>query len=86
MISDAGKYTTQVLRRWMQHRHLPWHLALLAIVLCAPSLWLGMQLDDHFHRAALTRPDWEILSNTPDDLFAFIKGDEDVTRAAVAIG
>ena len=41
-------------RRCLEHRHLPWHLALLAMLLCAPSLGLGWRFDDHFHRAALT--------------------------------
>jgi hypothetical protein len=85
-MGERSKRIAQGLRRWMQHPQLPWHLALLAMLLCAPSLWLGLQLDDHFHRAALTRPDWEFLSNPPDKLFAFIKGEEEVTREMVALG
>ena len=48
------QYGANKLRGWLQSRHLPWHLAILAIVLCAPSLGLGWRFDDHFHRAALT--------------------------------
>lgn len=73
-------------RRWLEHRYLPWHLALLAMLLCAPSLWLGWHLDDDFHRLALTRPDVPLLSRSPADLFVFIEGDEVVNRQSVVMG
>ena len=78
--------TTAALRTCLRHRHLPWFAAVLAMVLCAPSLRLGWQLDDHFHRLALTRPDLPMLSRSPAELFAFIRGDEAYHRQAVAMG
>jgi len=31
------------LRGWLKGRYLPWCVAALAMLLCAPSLWLGWQ-------------------------------------------
>jgi hypothetical protein len=62
-------------RRWLEHRYLPWVLALLAMALCLPALRLGRLLDDDFHCLALTRPDLPILSRSPTELFVFIRGD-----------
>lgn len=75
-----------MLRAGLQHRHLPWHLAIIAMLLCAPALRLGWLLDDDFHRAALTRPDVPALSRSPTDLFAYIKGDEAANRTSMALG
>jgi hypothetical protein len=44
---------TNKLLQWLRHRYLPWHLAIVAMVLCIPSLWLGWKTDDYIHRAAL---------------------------------
>ena len=74
------------LRRWLQHRHLPWHLALLAMVLCVSSLWLGWQLDDDIHRMALTQSQFPWFTRSPAELFAFIKGDEAANRQNIALG
>lgn len=74
------------LRNWLQHRHLPWHLALLAMLLCTPSLWLGWQFDDDFHRAALKRPELPLISRSPAELYAFIEGDQLANRQAVVMG
>ena len=75
------------LREWLGRRHLAWHLALLGVVLCAPSLWLGLQMDDYIHRAALVGgTGFTELSNSPADLFAFITGDREANRRAVAAG
>ena len=71
------------LRDWLQSRYLPWHLAMLAMLLCAPSLWLGWQFDDDFHRAALTRPALAALSRSPAELFVFIEGDVAANRRFV---
>lgn len=75
-----------MIRRWLEHRYLPWYLAVLAMVLCSPALRSGWQLDDHFHRAALTRPDLPECTRTPAELFAFIKGDEAIIHEHVAAG
>lgn len=73
-------------RRWLAHRYLPWYLAVLAMLLCAPSLWLGQQLDDDFHRLALTQPEGSIFHRSPAELFAFIEGEEAVNRQFVVTG
>ena len=75
------------LRNGLRHRHLPWHLAMLAMLLCVPSLWLGWQTDDYIHRAALiAQPGFRELARSPADLFGFIKGDESANRRAIALG
>ena len=52
--------------------------------LCAPSLWLGLQNDDHILRAVLSDPpldpEW---TRTPIDAFSFVNGDEELIRKAV---
>ena len=73
-------------RRWLEYRYLPWYLALLAMLLCVPSLWLGWQFDDEFHRLALTQPDLPLLSRSPAELFVFIEGDETTNRQYVVMG
>jgi hypothetical protein len=73
-------------RRWLQHRYLPWHLAVLTMLLCAPSLWLGWQFDDDFHRLALAQPELPMLSRSPAELFVFIEGDETANRQYVVMG
>ncbi len=74
------------LRSWLQHRFLPWHLAVLAMLLCAPSLWMGLTLDDYFHRAALTMQDLPQISRSPAELFVFIEGNKILNRLAIAMG
>jgi hypothetical protein len=61
-------------KRFLAWHRLAWLLALLAMLLCAPALDLGWQIDDHFHRASLTRPDLEFLVRSPAGLFDFIRG------------
>lgn len=77
----AGK-----LRGWLQNRHLPWQLALLALLLCAPSLRLEWLFDDDFHRLALTQPEGSMLRRSPAELFVFMEGDEAVNRQSVVMG
>ncbi len=84
--SPVGLRFVGKLRGWLQHRHLPWHLALLAMLLCAPSLWMGWHFDDDFHRAALTMPEFPALSRSPAELFVFIEGDEVANRWAMKMG
>ncbi len=79
------RYCTSKLKEWLQNRYLSWHLTVLAMLLCAPSLWLGLQWDDHLHRAALTLPDSDVYSS-PHDLFSFLKGDEQTTLRRIALG
>lgn len=55
--------------------------------LCAPSLWLGLQNDDHILRAVLSDPpldpEW---TRTPIDAFSFVNGDEVLIRRAIGEG
>lgn len=45
------------LRPWLEHRHLPFALALLSVLLSAPSLDTGWAMDDYMQRqAALEAP------------------------------
>ncbi|UCE60196.1 MAG: hypothetical protein JSU63_00310 [Phycisphaerales bacterium] len=74
------------IRVWLQHRHLPWVLAILAMLLCSPALRLGWIFDDDFHRAALTRPDIPTISRSPAELFVFIEGNKAANSAAIAMG
>ncbi len=69
-----------LLKRFLAWHRLPWVLALLAMLLCASAMQLGWQIDDHFHRAALTRPDLEFLVRTPTGLFDFMRGEETVRQ------
>ena len=79
-------YCAEKLRGWLQNRYLHWHLAVLAMLLCAPSLWLGLQLDDEFHRAALAQPELPQISRSWAELFVFIEGDEAMNRLAINMG
>lgn len=75
------------LRLILGHRHLPFVVAVLALLLCAPSLWLGLQNDDHILRLVLSDPpldpEW---TRSPGDAFAFINGDEELIRTALEAG
>lgn len=70
------------LGRVLRHPRLPFALAAVAVLLCAPALWLGLQSDDYVLWMALadpspapewTRPAWR--------LFAFFDSATDVHRA-----
>jgi len=75
-----------MLRARLESRFLPLHLALLAMLLCAPALGTGWMLDDDFHRAALARPELPLLARSPAELFVFIEGNETVNKTNMAIG
>lgn len=75
------------LRRLLSHRRLPLVLAAGAMALCAPSLPLGLHLDDHVLQAALMRPSpFPEASRSLADLFAFFPGSADSTRRALDRG
>ncbi len=66
------KNARHLLRRWLTHRLLPLHLALLTTLLCLPGLHGGFYVDDFFHRAALlTLPEFPELTRSPAEIFAF---------------
>ena len=73
---SALKHIADKLGRRLQHQHLPWYLAILAMLLCVSSLWLGRQFDDDFHLLALTQPEGSMLHRSAAELFVFIEGDE----------
>jgi len=62
--------------------------AALAVLVTLPSLWLGWQTDDHFHRAALT-DEFEPLADarrSPAEMFAFVKEGLTDSRLAMDLG
>jgi len=64
------------LSAFLSHRQMPWMMALLAMLFVLPSLRIGWQMDDNFHRLILlgkTPPNGEKLS--PLNLFSFLNGD-----------
>jgi hypothetical protein len=74
-------------RRWLEHRRLPMHVALLAVLICLPSLWLGWVADDHVLRLRLSDPplypDWQ---SSPLNLFTFVEGDVSLNQRLIADG
>jgi hypothetical protein len=72
------------IRGILSHHRLPLLVAAVAVLLCAPSLWLGLQNDDHILRAVLSDPpldpEW---TRTPIDAFSFVNGDEELIRKAL---
>jgi hypothetical protein len=68
---------------------LDWHgapilVTLVALLLCAPSLWLGLQNDDYILKVVLSDPpldpEW---SRSPFEAFSFVDGDEELIRRAL---
>ncbi|MEZ5507966.1 MAG: hypothetical protein R3F38_19175 [Gammaproteobacteria bacterium] len=58
-------------------RYCYWALA-LALLLCAPALWVGLQLDDYFHWGLVTQQNPLLATNSPASpfgLFSFLDGD-----------
>jgi hypothetical protein len=68
----------------LEHPRLPLFVAFIAVLLCAPSLWLGLQVDDYVLRLMLMEnppdPAWSRPSSA---LFTFVDGDEKVNRGIV---
>lgn len=58
-------------------RYCYWVLA-LALLLCAPALWVGLQLDDYFHWGLVTEQNPILATHSPASLFglfSFLDGD-----------
>ena len=73
--------------RLLTHTRLPVFLAALAVILALPSLWTGWQLDDITHRYFLLEyPDIQGKVCSPVDLFAFLDGNPERTRAMMDLG
>ncbi len=71
--TSVVKNLRTVVRRILQHPALPILLAALAVLLCSPSLRVGLVLDDVFHKAALTAPDQlSEMARGPTELFAWV--------------
>ena len=64
-------------RAWLASPWLGPIAALITVALCVPSLWLGLLLDDHFHRLTLLGLGTELLGRPSHalDLFRFMPGD-----------
>ncbi|MFQ5494212.1 MAG: hypothetical protein ACE5EX_02425 [Phycisphaerae bacterium] len=68
-------------------RAAPPLLGVVAMVLAAPSLTTGWQMDDHFHRLKMIGPAQAVdASHGRLDLFRFLDGDPDRTRALIDRG
>ena len=72
---------------WLIHTRLAFHLALLAMILTLPALWLGWQLDDHLHRTVMMglspfkSGHLKIFS-----AFTFFNGDSETIRRLMDLG
>ena len=62
-------------RRWLEHPRLGVRLGILAALLALPSLWLGWQLDDHVHRAALLGVDPTIKFTSVESVGPKVSGE-----------
>ncbi|MEM7583577.1 MAG: hypothetical protein AAF560_09380 [Acidobacteriota bacterium] len=81
------KSVRRPLRALLLRRDLEWWLALLAVLICAPSLWLGLQIDDLVHRAAILGIDERpLFQRSPLEMFTFVSGDPSENFAAVDTG
>ncbi|MBX7259196.1 MAG: hypothetical protein K1Y02_22730 [Candidatus Hydrogenedentes bacterium] len=68
-------------------RSLPWKLALLASILATPSLFVGFQLDDYWHRMMFRGfPGYPGLYTTFWDQFTFANGDTERTQRFMDYG
>lgn len=77
----------RAMERWLGNRRLPLIAAVLAIVICAPSLWLGWVADDYILRVYFSDPpvypEW---SGSPLNAFGFFFGDEEANQRMMASG
>jgi hypothetical protein len=73
-------------RNWLSHRRLPLALSVVAVLLCAPSLWLGLYADDYVLWARLADPSpAPSFARSPWRAFAFIDS-EDALRRTMDFG
>jgi len=70
--------------RRAEHPRLGIHLAVLALVLTLPSLWLGWQLDDHTYRFVLEGKAEGTM--TPLRAFTLLQGDPEFNRQLIDRG
>lgn len=74
----------KVFARWLTNPHLGVHLAILAVVLCLPALWLGWQLDDHTYPYVLSGQSEEGMS--PFRAFTLLEGDPEINHDLIDRG
>ncbi len=68
-------------------RRLPLAVAALAVVLGAPALWTGLQVDDYLARVIMMRtPFAEEHYDGPLSMFDFVSGDPERTHALIDLG
>jgi len=61
--------------RWSHYRWFIGHVALIGMTLGLPSLWLGWQTDDLFHRAGFAKlQQFPSVDNPVLNMFAFVSG------------
>ena len=75
------------LRRLLEARWLAGAAALLSIAVMAPSLGAGLMMDDYMHRALfLERPLHPAGGPAVTHMFAFLKGDPELSRTMMDLG
>jgi hypothetical protein len=81
-VSSPPSRRIETLPRWLAHPRLPLAAAALAVVLSAPSLWLGLHSDDYVLRMELAdpppAPEW---ARSPWRLFAFFDSEATIRHA-----
>jgi len=77
-----------VVKRTLGCRSMPLASALMAIMLAAPSIWSGLQIDDWWMRAAMLSPPGleAAFSSDSSGLFRIADGNTERTRQLVDIG
>jgi len=66
------------------HPRLPWHLALLCVVLFAPALGIGWQFDDHFQRLMMIGA--QDFPARPMEVFSSLRGGPSTLRPLMESG
>ncbi len=79
--------SSERLRRLLGQPRLTLFVTVVAVLLCAPSLWLGLQVDDYVFRLMLMEnPPAPAWSRPSAAVFAFFNGDEEVNRGLIEAG
>jgi len=68
----------------LTHPRLGLHLAILAVALSLPALWIGLQLDDHTFRFVLLSDGEGGI--TPFRVFTLLRGDPEFNRELIDLG
>ena len=92
MADENGRNTAGIsfyskVKRWLSHRHLPYIAAIMAFLLTLPSLRVGLEADDYFHRMCFEKPQsFAEVSPSSWDLFKFFDGKEERNRKLMDLG